>query len=62
MTVLTRKLVVFSILALIFHIENDSAATFNEIDQRKTPNFKGSRLVNNFDHVKLFSSDNFIIS
>ena len=48
-------------LALIFHFENNFAATFNEIDQIKTPNFKGSRLVNNFDNVKLFSSDGFII-
>ena len=55
------KLVVFPILALIFHFKNDFAATFDEIDQRNTPNFKGSRLANNIGYVKLFSSDGFII-
>ena len=55
------KLVVFSILALIFHFKNDFAATFNEIDQRNTSNFKGSRLATKFGNVKLLSGDDFII-
>ena len=55
------KFVVFFILALIFHLKNDLAATFNEMDQRNTPNFKGSRLATKFGHVKLFSSDDFIM-
>ena len=55
------KLVVFPILALIFHFKNDFAATFDEIDQRNTPNFEVSRLATKFGYVKLFSSDNFII-
>ena len=55
------KLVIFSILASIFHFKNDFAATFIEIDQRETPNFEGSRLANKIGHVKLFSSDDFII-
>ena len=55
------KLVVFSILALIFHFKNDFAATFNEIDQRNTQNFKGSRLGTKFGNAKLFSGDDFII-
>ena len=55
------KLIVFSVLASIFHFKNDSAATFHEIDQRKTPNFKGSRIATKFGHVKLFSRDDFII-
>ena len=59
MTVLSWSF--FSILAIIFNFKNDFAATFNEKDQRNTPNFKGSRLATNFGHVKLFSSDDFII-
>ena len=55
------KLVVFPILALIFHFKNDLATTFNEIDQRNTPNFKVSRLATKFGYVKLFSGDDFII-
>ena len=59
MTVLSWSF--FSLLALIFHFKNDFAATFNEIDQRNTPYFKGSRLATKFGHVKLFSSGDFII-
>ena len=54
-------MVVFLILALIFHFKNDFAATFYEIDQRNTPNFEGSRLATKFGYVKLSSSDDFII-
>ena len=35
-------------------------ALLREIDQEKTPNFKVSKLVTNFDHAKSFSSDGFI--